>query len=564
MQVKQVEKYYLDYGGGKPRPLVLDFLSSKNFHYDRVYRVWKGTKSQQSTALLTDLNSLGNPRVSEQVEIEIKFDSKPDKNIRESLKEKNFLWNKWEEIWYAKFLPERWDFAQSLSGRSPTSAPAPSTYPISVSQTSRTTKSNKDREKAEKFRELAKGMNGAIQQKIDPAIGRQRHTRRRDNIASSMRVEGYKLQKIQELLYGLASALEAGELQGTPLAKISNKAQVESLMGGARFPCWDNGGWMNYNGHPERLTKLGISESNFQHWHQKLMSLANHQQDKKRAEQERLKELQSQVAHAKIPGYFPTPLEVVTRMLQLASIYHYHECWEPSAGSGAIADELRKVSDCVSVSEIHYDLRQILEFKGHDVISWNCFDVNRKFDRIVANPPWGIAAGESAPEHIRHYYNCLKPGGRLVTLCDEGAFFRDRQEDREFRDWLQSVGGTDEKLPPGSFLNAERSTGANMRIVVINKPATVSANNIVPLPSRSSDDALALLEGLSILPQVEPEPKNEVLSILDEIAAYDVEIRKTIMELKAMLPKEKSGSTTVRELGDRLVNVKERLLTLAK
>lgn len=569
MQIKQVEKVYLDFGGGRPTKTVTESLQKHGFHWDKVYKVWKATNNEKSQAFPVEyMPYLGRSVVTE---IEISFDGKPSEEIRNQLKSHDFLWNKWEKIWYSKFSQERWDFAQNLASNPPSTTP--STYTISA-KPQRLSPGNlaKARDKADKLRALADKMQETIDYKINSPTSRQRSTARRDRIASGTRVEGYKLQKIQELLYGIANALEAGNLVNSPLANISNRAQVESLMGNATFPCWDNGSFPSYNEHPERLAKIGITESNFQHWHRELMSMSCPQRDKQLSEQEQLKKLEGEVARSAIPGYFPTPPDVVKRLLQLAQVEGHHTCWEPSAGSGAIADELSKTPALVYVSEIWYELRQILKLKGHDIISHNCFDVDRTFDRIVANPPWGRVAGESAPEHIQHYYKCLAPGGRLVALCDEGAFYRDYKEDREFREWLEAVGGTNEKLPAGSFLNSTRSTGANMRIVVIDKPlvgGTTPANNIVPLSRQN--EALSILESLNKITisaptTLEPEPvsaKSELLSLLEEIEIMGNEITTSIQELRAMQkPVIEVKITSVKPIADTAQSLSRSLKKL--
>ena len=56
----------------------------------------------------------------------------------------------------------------------------------------------------------------------------------------------------------------------------------------------------------------------------------------------------------------------------------------------------------------------------------------------------------------------------------EGVFFGRDKKAQAFRDWLDSVGGSSEKLPDGSFLDPSLpvNTGANARMVVIDKPDT--------------------------------------------------------------------------------------------
>ncbi|HPT88716.1 MAG TPA: hypothetical protein PL004_12815, partial [Bacillota bacterium] len=48
-------------------------------------------------------------------------------------------------------------------------------------------------------------------------------------------------------------------------------------------------------------------------------------------------------------------------------------------------------------------------------------------------------------------------------------FFRNDKKAKEFREWLESVGGSSEKLPEGSFKSSERPTGVATRLVVIEK-----------------------------------------------------------------------------------------------
>lgn len=52
---------------------------------------------------------------------------------------------------------------------------------------------------------------------------------------------------------------------------------------------------------------------------------------------------------------------------------------------------------------------------------------------------------------MRRAYDLLKPGGRLVAIVSEGSFFGKDKKAAEFRDWLEEVGGTSEKLAEGSF-----------------------------------------------------------------------------------------------------------------
>ena len=47
--------------------------------------------------------------------------------------------------------------------------------------------------------------------------------------------------------------------------------------------------------------------------------------------------------------------------------------------------------------------------------------------------------------------------------------FRQPKNDAEFRGWLERMGGTSERLPPGSFESS--GTGVMVRLVVIDRPS---------------------------------------------------------------------------------------------
>lgn len=95
--------------------------------------------------------------------------------------------------------------------------------------------------------------------------------------------------------------------------------------------------------------------------------------------------------------------------------------------------------------------------------------VDSGYDRIIMNPPF--SNGRDI-EHVQHAYDLLKPGGRIVAIVGEGAFYRQDKKAAAFRAWLDELGGTSEKLPEGSFMDPSLpvNTSVNARMVVIDKP----------------------------------------------------------------------------------------------
>lgn len=176
--------------------------------------------------------------------------------------------------------------------------------------------------------------------------------------------------------------------------------------------------------------------------------------------------------------FFPTPVAVTEEMLAAADIRPGMGVLEPSAGMGHIADRIREKGVEPVVAELEPQKRELLEAKGYEVVGKDFMkDVSegKSYDRIVMNPPF---SKRQDTEHVRRAYDLLKPGGRLVAIVSEGSFFGKDSKAAEFRDWLEDVGGTSERLAEGSFNDPSLpvTTGVNTRMVVIEKEGTPMAS----------------------------------------------------------------------------------------
>ena len=74
-------------------------------------------------------------------------------------------------------------------------------------------------------------------------------------------------------------------------------------------------------------------------------------------------------------------------------------------------------------------------------------------------------------DHVRHAFDQLAPGGRLVAVMSEGPVFRQDRKASDFREWLDELGGESEQLPEDSFRGVEafRETGVRTRVVWLEK-----------------------------------------------------------------------------------------------
>jgi hypothetical protein len=284
---------------------------------------------------------------------------------------------------------------------------------------------------AEKFFKLANGMQKQIDEKLNPATASQNLTRLRARIIASMRREGERLQKIQQALLTLASAAINGDLPES-LAKVSSRSHIELLLHYQSFP---KGQW---DGHLRTILEK-INIRGFEAFDRARSDLLGLCEDRPETEEEKrakeLKALELDLRLRKEPGFFVTPKAVVDKMLELAAIDPEHTVLEPSAGLGNIADHLPK--DQVKVIEWNSSRNRFLQLKGYDVVGDDFLEHRDRYDRIIMNPPFENAQDI---DHVRHAYECLNQGGRLVSIMSAGPFFRGDKKAQAFSEWLDDIG----------------------------------------------------------------------------------------------------------------------------
>lgn len=312
---------------------------------------------------------------------------------------------------------------------------------------------------AEKLTKLAKSMEKQIDAKMNPATAGQNLTRRRAMIIDSMRRDGERLKKVQDALFAVANAASEGNLPES-LAKLSSRADIEMLL---RLNSYPSARW----GEPvewKPLAKLGIvDDETFSKAKEDLIGiLSNREETPEERNLKELKKLEVELRLRKEAGFFVTPDEVVEKMLDYADIGPEDTVLEPSAGIGNIADKLPK--DRLKVIERNSARNRFLRLKGYDVIGDDFLEHNKRYDRIIQNPPFEHFQDI---DHVYHAYECLSPGGVLVSIMSEGTFFRNDKKCAEFREWLDDVGGMSRRLDDGAFKKS--GTGVSTRIVVIRK-----------------------------------------------------------------------------------------------
>lgn len=312
---------------------------------------------------------------------------------------------------------------------------------------------------ADKLRTMADALQSAIDDKYRD---RRANTPKQQRQAAEARQEGAKLTRAQKMMRALAACHDAGTVPAE-LARVTAKTAIVELASEEI----DRSGAGYYD--------AGIPTGKPCHWHESakaaqaaaLWALLDNIGDAEARAEEMLRQKIDGLKFAKIPGYFPTPAEMVARMIDAANLHEGSRVLEPSAGSGAIADALRDAGHDVVCVERHASLCDILKGKGHSVIQSDFCEVGElgaPFDAVLMNPPF--ERGQDL-EHVARAFGHVKPGGRLVAIMGAGVMFRQDRKYAEFRAMAEEQGGEFVEIPAGAF--KESGTGVASVMLTICK-----------------------------------------------------------------------------------------------
>ncbi len=116
--------------------------------------------------------------------------------------------------------------------------------------------------------------------------------------------------------------------------------------------------------------------------------------------------------------FYPTPDRLAHRVVELAEIEPHHECLEPSAGTGAIADLMPKDRTlCLEISSLRCKVLESKEFRTVQT-DFLKFQSGNKFDRICMNPPFDQGRWKA---HLDASASLVNDGGRIVAILPSGA-----------------------------------------------------------------------------------------------------------------------------------------------
>lgn len=165
--------------------------------------------------------------------------------------------------------------------------------------------------------------------------------------------------------------------------------------------------------------------------------------------------------------FFPTPNKIVKKMIDGVDIRKSDLLLEPSAGQGAIIDELLKLNTNISYCEFEEINQSILKEKYPSLTFLNndFLEVkNMKFDKIFANPPFSKSQDIT---HIKHMFELLNDNGLIVSICGTAWKHNTDKKSKDFKQWLETKKYSIEDIAAGEF--SESGTQVSTCLIKIYK-----------------------------------------------------------------------------------------------
>jgi len=158
--------------------------------------------------------------------------------------------------------------------------------------------------------------------------------------------------------------------------------------------------------------------------------------------------------------FFETPKELAMRIIETADIGETMTVLEPSAGLGAIVKFIPATVSKILCCELDPQKADVLRKEGFCVQAGDFLEeMFEGVDRVVMNPPF---TKQQDIDHVLKAYDCLRDGGRLVSVMSPGFTFRQNKKSVEFKK-LVDKNRWWEELPDGTF----KESGTLVRTVLV-------------------------------------------------------------------------------------------------
>ncbi len=180
-----------------------------------------------------------------------------------------------------------------------------------------------------------------------------------------------------------------------------------------------------------------------------------------------------------IPNFYPTPQNLIRKMLEGINLEQICTILEPSAGKGDIVDYITNYIKSnewkfryhklnIDTIEIDSNLQHILKGKGYRVVhnDFLSFETFKSYDLIIMNPPFS-----DGDKHLLKALDLMKNGGHIVCLLNSMTIKHPFSNIR--KDLMQRLDELNANIEfiPNAFIDAERTTAVEIALIKVNIPA---------------------------------------------------------------------------------------------
>lgn len=259
--------------------------------------------------------------------------------------------------------------------------------------------------------------------------------------------------------------------------------------------------------------------------------------------------------------FYPTPENLINKMLCDIDFKMIHSILEPSAGSGNIVEAIKKKEKFYSstYNKVNYDidcieadqnLQSILKGKNFRVVynDFLTYDTMKEYDIIIMNPPFSNGC--------KHLLKALemqqRNGGAIVCLLNAETLKNPCTNDRQYLQRKLTEYNAKVEFIQDAFMDAERKTAVEIALIKVQLPEVQRQSFI--------------LDGLQkAQQQMEIEAETENTQLIDSdffkaiVNQYNLEVEagiKLIKEYYAMKPfilsefgKDKETGETIQQGG---------------
>jgi protein-L-isoaspartate O-methyltransferase len=164
-------------------------------------------------------------------------------------------------------------------------------------------------------------------------------------------------------------------------------------------------------------------------------------------------------------GYFPTPPELVQRVLGMVYIKPGMRLLEPQGGTGAFAvpmAQLAGVHNVTTYELLPQNAQKLREAGLENVHQADFLTVAPEpvYDLVIMNPPFERGVDI---EHVMHATRFLKPDGELVAITSRSWAHNSNKKFQSFREFTDQVQAQVEQVEAGAF----RTSGTNVATSIV-------------------------------------------------------------------------------------------------